>query len=88
MACKFSCLKDKLEDEEYLESLCYRSKNEIKVVEEYLSNDELNHYSSITVAYKLAKKRYMEENFDPEFLEERIHKKGIIAVRYKDAITP
>jgi len=67
MITKFNTLKIKLEDEDYIESLSYKRKNELKVCGTLLTDEELNRYSSIEVAYPIARQRYIQNNFDEEF---------------------
>jgi len=61
--CKYS-IKAKLENKEYIDSLCDRSKGELKICVEMLTDKELSYYSSINTAYKVARERYIEKHFD------------------------
>ena len=58
---RFARLKDKLEDEEYIDNLCDRRRKELLFCGDYLSEDELESYSSIDTAYKIARVRYVKE---------------------------
>jgi hypothetical protein len=78
MISRFTTLKTKLQDEEYIESLCYRRKNELKICQEILTEEELNYHSSIAVAYNIARKRYIQSNFDEDFI--KAHK--LLFMRY------
>lgn len=84
MTCKLSSLRNKLDDIEYYDTLSERRQAQLKICELKLSEQELNSYSSIDVAYRIAKKRYIEDTFDEAFIN--THK--TIFVRYKDAINP
>ena len=63
---RYVSLKDKMENEDYVNALCYRSKGELKICKEMLTEEELRHYSSITTAYKVARIRYLEK-YHPEY---------------------
>jgi len=70
MANKFSSLKDKLEDEEYIESLSNRRKKEILICNKILEENDLSFLSSIDVGYHIAKEKYIKEKYGEENLEE------------------
>ena len=59
-------LKEKLNDKEYLESLSDRRRRELLFCSKILTEEELSYYSSIAVAYNVARRRYIEENIPEE----------------------
>lgn len=67
-----SSIKDKLEDDDYINSLSDRRRGEIKICKEMLSDEELEHFCSITVAYRIARKRYIIEKYGKDALETTI----------------
>ena len=56
-----SSLLEKLLNEEYVKSLSERRYKELMFCKEILSEDELRQYSSISVAYSVARNRLIEE---------------------------
>jgi hypothetical protein len=79
-------LKEKLDDKDFVDALSDILKGKLEICREMLTDKELQYYSSISTAYKIARKRYIETNFDEEFIEERKSINGRIFVRYSDII--
>jgi len=69
---KRKSLRDKLEDQEYLNGLSDRRLREILLCEKMLDEEELEQESSIQVGYKKARKRFIESylsQINPELAE-------------------
>jgi len=66
---KFRSLFDKLKDQDYIEGLSDRRRREIMICKELLTEEELRYYSSIDVAYHVARERYIKKNYDMELLK-------------------
>lgn len=65
-------LADKLQSQEYINNLSDRRRREILVCKEILSNEELEHESSIEVGYKKARKKFIDKylgQINPELAE-------------------
>jgi len=61
MATLKSSLLEKLIDEEYVRSLSQRKYRELMFCKELLSEEELKQFSSISVAYSVAKSRFVDQ---------------------------
>jgi len=61
MATLKSSLLEKLIDEEYVKSLSQRKYRELMFCKELLSEEELRQYSSISVAYAVARERFVDQ---------------------------
>jgi len=78
-------LKDKLQDEEYLSSLSERRRRELLVCGKLLTEEELEYFSSIDTAYKIARSRYIRSRFDEE-MASKILERGHVPIFFKDKI--
>ena len=58
---RFNTLTEKLNDEDYFNNLCERRQRELIFCSKLLNEDEMNTYSSISVAYNVARHRFIEE---------------------------
>ena len=75
---KQESLATKLNNPEFVESLSERRRRELLVCQKLLSEEELEQESSIQVAYKKARKKFIEEYLDqinPELAEHAREKK-------------
>jgi hypothetical protein len=68
-------LIEKIHDEDYLNNLSNRRKRELLFCSQILSPEELSQLSSIAVAYNIARRKYVEENFSEEEQTEYLIKK-------------
>jgi hypothetical protein len=59
-------LAEKLKDKDYIESLSERSKSELMAAISILEPEELSRISSISVAYRIAREKWIKMNI-PEY---------------------
>jgi len=65
-------LADKLQSPQYLDNLCDRRLRELMFCEKILEKDELEHETSIQVAYRKARDRFVElylDQINPDLAE-------------------
>lgn len=82
---RFRSLLDKLEDNDYLESLSIRRKGELQICKEFMTEEELDSYSSIAVAYnRIARRRFIRERYGEDYLDKVDSGAIHVFVRYND----
>jgi len=76
---KRKSLLEKLQDPKYLESLSERRRRELQKCIEILGLEQLQYFSSIAVAYKKAREKWIEEHI-PEDKREEYYKRPIFNI--------
>lgn len=78
-------LADKLEDNQYLEKLSDRRIGQLMVCKKVMTQEELDHYNSIDVAYsRIARERYIKQKYGDEFYQQVADGAIPFFLRYSD----
>jgi len=68
-------LYEKMQDEEYLNTLCERRRRELELARKILGEEELRNSSSISTAYRKAREKWIIENMPPDEQEKFIYQR-------------
>lgn len=81
-------LLDKWNDPMYLEELSERRRRELEFAKQILNAEELQSYSSIDIAYREARRKFIENYMPFEQQEEYLNnKKPIFSVTFKKVLS-